>query len=191
MNTAITNLPLAEVHHPLREKATSPTTHAACESASLPTDRSRNGDFWSKVLRTECCWLWTRARSTTGYGVFWRNGKLYKAHRVAYELAEGPIPGGLDVMHDCDVKHCVRPDHIRPATRAENQQDMARKGRSGSDGRRHLTPEQVLAIRRMRAEGWTQQALADRFGVTWSCISNIDRRVTWRHLTERTAEAAA
>lgn len=157
----------------------------------LPRRSARSGLFWPKVYRTDCCWLWTRARSTTGYGVYWSDGKLYKAHRVAYELSIGPIPAGLDLMHSCDVKHCVNPDHLRPGTRAENQQDMAAKGRSGSDGRRHLTEDQVRAIRRLRKDGWTQQACADRFGVTWSCISNIDRGRTWRALDEEPEEAVA
>ena len=57
---------------------------------------------------------------------------LYLSDRVAYELAVGPIPDGRDLMHSCDVRHCVRPEHLRPATAQENAQDMVAKGRDRS-----------------------------------------------------------
>src|SRR5688572_768407 len=117
---------------PYRDTRTADDPHRACRDTVLPVDRSR-GDFWSKVLKTECCWLWTRSRTgTLSYGAYWQNGAIVRAHRVAYELTVGPIPEGLHLLHECDVPHCVRPDHLRPGTRVDNQRDMVAKDRHSS-----------------------------------------------------------
>lgn len=85
--------------------------------------------FWTKVQKTETCWLWTGGRSTTGYGHLYLrtvNGRnvTVKAHRFAYELLVGPIPEGLELDHvrarGCRHRHCVRPDHLEIVTPHEN-----------------------------------------------------------------------
>ena len=48
------------------------------------------------------CWEWTANRNDEGYGNFWLNGRLEKAHRVSWMMAEGPIPSGIHVLHACD-----------------------------------------------------------------------------------------
>lgn len=83
--------------------------------------------FWSKVEKTETCWLWkgTKSKSTSDiYGAFPRkiDGKtaVRRAHRVAYELVKGPIPDGLVIDHLCRNPLCVNPDHLEPVTQQEN-----------------------------------------------------------------------
>lgn len=76
--------------------------------------------FWSKVNKTETCWLWTAATRGTGYGAFSLNGRPQGAHRVAYEWEHGPVPDGLDLDHLCRVRNCVRPSHLEPVTRGVN-----------------------------------------------------------------------
>ena len=101
--------------------------HFKTPRASMPEDQR----FWAKVDKTDGCWLWTAAKNKKGYGRFRAGGKMCKAHRVAYEWAHGTIPAGLKLDHTCHVHACVNPDHLRPATNAENQQN--RQGaRSGS-----------------------------------------------------------
>ena len=76
----------------------------------------REERFWSNVEKTETCWLWTGYTDSDGYG---RYGAP-KAYRVAYELAKGAIPEGLEIDHLCRVRHCVNPDHLEAVTREEN-----------------------------------------------------------------------
>lgn len=87
-----------------------------------PTDAER---FWSKVAVGKWwdCWPWLGA-STDGYGYFHLDGRMQRAHRVAYELLVGPIPVGLDLDHvkawGCTRRDCVNPLHAEPVTRREN-----------------------------------------------------------------------
>ena len=80
-------------------------------------------NFWSRVLKTDTCWLWQGVTSN-GYGRFpvKRDGKprYLLAHRVAYEELVGPIPEGLQLDHLCRVHSCVNPDHLEAVTGSEN-----------------------------------------------------------------------
>lgn len=83
--------------------------------------------FWSKVDRSGhgpgTCWIWRAAHSHNGYGRFQagRRGEGVKAaHRVAFELARGPIPEGLVLDHLCRNPKCVNPDHLEPVTQRIN-----------------------------------------------------------------------
>lgn len=75
--------------------------------------------FWSKVVKTEFCWLWTGAahKKADGYGRVDANGKRFLAHRFAYELLVGPIPEGHELDHVvCENTRCVNPAHVEPVT---------------------------------------------------------------------------
>ncbi len=94
--------------------------------------------FWDKVEKTDTCWNWTAAlvgsdnpkyRNIGGYGAFGFNGKVVRAHRFSYELAFGLIPKGLVVLHSCDNKKCVKPEHLSVGTQMDNVADMDTKGR--------------------------------------------------------------
>ena len=92
---------------------------------------------WSKVQKTESCWLWHGAINAHGYGNFAvregpnRNLKTVLAHRFALTLHGVDIPSGMQVCHRCDVRNCVNPVHLFLGSNADNIRDMVAKGRSG------------------------------------------------------------
>lgn len=78
--------------------------------------------FWEKVKKTEDCWIWQGAGvKNRGYGLFWYQGKLQGAHRIAYQLRRGAIPSDRELDHLCHNPSCVNPDHLEIVTRQENQ----------------------------------------------------------------------
>jgi predicted XRE-type DNA-binding protein len=140
------------------------------------------------------CWEWKSALDSRGYGRVWFDGKVQKAHRVVYELVIGPIPEGEGphgtcVCHACDNPKCIRPDHLFLGSNADNMRDRDEKGRAAnqkgeSNGNSKLTADQVSEIRRLYADGLTQQAIADRFGIGQQQVSRVVNGKRWTHLQE-------
>lgn len=141
------------------------------------TDEQR---FAEKINKTETCWLWTGFLNHDGYG---RVGKKRgvrtggRAHRIAWEMANGPVPRGMCVMHICDVRACVRPDHLRLGTHDENMADMWAKKRMPTK----FSPEKIIEIRQ-RATGKNDKELAAEFGTIPRYIWEIRTRRSWKHL---------
>jgi hypothetical protein len=141
--------------------------------------------FWSKVQKSDSCWIWTAAKYRDGYGAFRIANTIVRAHRCAWELANGPIHEGQQVLHRCDNRPCVRPDHLFLGTNAENHADMAAKGRSQVGIRHHnvkLTESDVYAIRLARSKGQTLIAIAKQFGIAFQSVSRIVHGDRWKHL---------
>lgn len=150
--------------------------------------------FWQQVdAGGSGCWEWTGRRSTRGYGIMRVRGKVHRMHRLSWELHYGPIPPGSGyhgtcVLHKCDNRACVRPDHLFLGTNADNSADKMAKGRWGVShqigelhGGHKLTEDDVLAIIN-NTEDVSQRVLALRYGVSKSTISVIKRGIRWKHL---------
>lgn len=105
--------------------------------------------FWAKVDTSagpDGCWPWM-AGTWGQYGRFRAFGRMEQAHRVAYMLAKGPIPIGMDVLHDCDNPPCCNTGHLFPGTDLDNVRDCIAKGRRiyarGERNGTHTHPESV------------------------------------------------
>ena len=143
--------------------------------------------FWEKVDRSGDCWNWIGARHTaSGYGSFAvRKGDIRPAHRVSFELAYGPIPKGLSVLHRCDNPACVRPEHLFAGSQRENMLDMRAKGRwrySPRDQFGENNPNAVLSdadVASMLAElaaGGRPVSVARKYGISYKTLWAIRRR---------------
>lgn len=75
------------------------------------------------------CWNWTGDMMTGGYGRVKCWGFYRGAHQLSYELHNGPIPSGMHILHSCDNKRCVNPDHLSIGTHAENMAEAGARGR--------------------------------------------------------------
>jgi len=80
--------------------------------------------FWGHVDKTQECWLWTRATNGQGYPFFKLKGKMVLGHRLAWALANGPIPEGLVVDHICRNRICVNPQHLQTVSSRENTENL-------------------------------------------------------------------
>lgn len=145
--------------------------------------------FWRKVRKTRSCWVWIGARNDKSYGHLRVDGKDMYAHRWSWILANGAIPDGLLVLHKCDRRWCVKPDHLFLGTHKDNSADMWAKGRGvgGSvRGENHhcakLNDEMVRQIREAYEKGSTQVDLSKRFNVAQTNISRIVKRRAWKHV---------
>lgn len=79
--------------------------------------------FWARVQKTDTCWEWIGYRADTGYGRFLCDPSrrpFVLAHRFSYELANGPVPEGLHVHHECRNRACVNPAHLRAVNRKDH-----------------------------------------------------------------------
>lgn len=109
--------------------------------------------FWSKVNRgkPDECWEWNRYAIALGYAKFWVDGKLVRAHRYAWELTNGSIPKDMQVLHRCDNKLCMNPDHLYLGTHCNNMTDaMDRKLMGTGSGWVKLYEGEIWLIRKLK-----------------------------------------
>jgi hypothetical protein len=151
--------------------------------------------FWLKVEKDandRGCWEWRASTESTGYGQVHINGSDTQSHRYSWKVHNGD-PGEQWVLHKCDNRLCVNPDHLYLGDASDNMDDMwERSGRDEpeppvkdpqgeSNGRSKLTENDVREIRR-RWPDETQQDLADEFGLKQASVSQIVRRENWDHI---------
>ncbi len=131
----------------------------------------------------EDCWVWQGEINPKGYGIIYRKGKKFKAHRWMWITHQGEIPEGMCVLHRCDNRPCVNPDHLFLGTAMVNAQDMVTKNRQAAK----LTPQQIDEIRlrhRPKCQFNGTRALAKEFQVSGATIEEIVSRRGWKHLPE-------
>ena len=161
-----------------------------------PQPQSTSERFWKYVRKTETCWLWIGARAKFGYGVlqvgsrYDGTNRVTTAHRISYEIANGPIIGDWHVCHHCDTPPCVNPEHLFLGTARDNMRDAASKGRTQrlvgeQKALARTTDEMVREIRRRYAAGGiSQSALGRELGIPTMRVHFIVHRRSWRHVQD-------
>ena len=149
--------------------------------------RSIKERFWSKVDKGSKCWVWT-AGTNRGYGEFWIEDRMHKAHRISYEMEYRSVPPSMCVLHTCDNPPCVNPKHLFVGSQKDNIADAHSKGRlknGTSLGSMHwcskLTEKQVSIILK---DTRTHRKIAKEYKVSRSTVSLIKQRKTWKHVRE-------
>lgn len=153
-------------------------------------DKSKE-KFWAKVDKSKKhngCWIWAGAKDSGGYGIVTIDGKNYAAHRLSYKwYYKRRVPKGFVLQHVCDKPSCVKPAHLIPGTQQDNADDRVRKNRSAineNNGRARLTKKDIRKIKKLRAKGLTQTAIAKLFNVGRSTISSVLSLRTWKNLVD-------
>lgn len=145
--------------------------------------------FFSKVVisaQKDACWLWDGAKNSSGYGHMILNRKHMLAHRLSYLYFKGSIDDGLVVMHSCDNKLCVNPNHLNTGTQGQNCKDAYKRGlREMGEGHPNakLTNSQAIEIRRRKFNGERTVDLAEEYGVCNQTICYIASGQIWSEIT--------
>lgn len=146
--------------------------------------------FWRHVSKSEGCWLWTGYVTPNGYGVITQDPTTKKrvqlyAHRLSWHIHNGVIPLGLNVLHHCDTRNCVRPSHLFIGTHKTNSEDMVAKGRNKPGELRWnaaLTDEQARRVLLDFQAGVSRKELMHKYGVPRWVIYSLVTRQTWKHI---------
>ncbi len=148
----------------------------------------------------ESCWIWTGA-CTGGYGSFGvgsrtdGSARTMPAHRFAWEAYRGNI-NGMWVLHKCDVKLCVRPNHLYLGTHADNTRDAVERGqmarqKGSTNGRSKLNETQAAEIYTRTRNGESPLRLSREFDVARTTVNAIKEGRTWTHCTRPARIAVA
>jgi|LGOV01.1.fsa_nt_gb hypothetical protein len=128
----------------------------------------------SCVVTSTGCWVWT-AGTSHDYASMGYQGKVKKVCTLIYELfiLDHPIPNGYCVLHKCDNRSCVNPDHLYLGTKADNIRDRCERDPDSFLGRQKITPEQLELIKTMSAQGIHKKILAAHFNVDLRTIQRL------------------
>jgi hypothetical protein len=145
--------------------------------------------LWENIDRSggdDACWPYMKTRMNTGYGVLWTRGILVYAHRLVFQLQNGPLVKGEFVLHRCDNPPCCNPAHLFKGSHTDNMRDMVAKGRHNPPRPLKLSDANVEAIIALCAvlPKISRPRIAKEFGVCTQTIYNLLNGVfyTPRHL---------
>jgi hypothetical protein len=130
------------------------------------------------------CWIWQPGLTIHGYGRLTYQGQRQFVQRVSYKVFVGSFPEELFIIHSCDNPARINPDHLRPGTCQDNNDDMYERGRNpiipvGGNSPR-VTEQTVLQIREKAAEGkHSLRYIAKLFGLSSGAVWKIVNGVSW------------
>lgn len=132
--------------------------------------------FWDKVEKTDNCWNWVGKLTFYGYPRLSVKDKFNTAHRYSYATFNGPIVNDLWVLHKCNNRKCVNPEHLYLGTHLNNMQDRKVAGmyRRGVNGRTKVSEEQAQLLREVYKKFLVSyETLAKVAGVHKTAIAHI------------------
>lgn len=161
-----------------------------------PAPKPATQRFWEKVDQNgptmahmpTPCWVWTASTTTAGYGHLGVGStidgtkRIESSHRLSYKWHVGDIPNDRHVLHECDNRLCVRPDHLYLGTPLSNAHDREKRHRVS--GRIH---DAIVAELRAKygprgVNGWTVKALSEKYGLPMATVWRIVVGVSYRHV---------
>jgi hypothetical protein len=120
------------------------------------------------------CWRW-RGRPVKFRRYRKKDGVLRSIYQIAFEIFVGPVPDGHVVHHTCENIHCINPEHLKALTpREHNKVHLI--------GKFVLSDNAVREIFHLITKGMLQREVAEIYGVTQPCISNLVHNRSWRHI---------
>lgn len=154
------------------------------------TEKERQEAFWGRVSigGLDECWNWKGPPDKeTGYGKFMYDGRPRGAHRYAYKICKGEIPGGMLVCHRCDNRMCQNPVHLFAGTYADNNRDMFSKGRFRfikPPSNAKITENDVKLIRSMwKFRVVTAKMISERLNLPIRSVQHALEKGYWKHVT--------
>ena len=148
------------------------------------SDAEHTAYFWARAKRRKnACWEWPIKRMT--YGLITRHGQMYGTHVYSWTITFGSVPKGVCVLHTCDNRRCINPEHLFLGSKGDNNRDTFSKKRHYF-GTRHwkvkLDPISVRVIRKRYRRGESQEKIGKDYGVSQAHISKVVRATAWRVL---------
>jgi hypothetical protein len=135
------------------------------------------------------CWEWCATRNKYGYGQLTNFRDLVPrmifAHRASWEIHNGEIPNGLYVLHKCDNRCCVNPEHLFLGTKGYNNSDRHKKGRTAfgeKNGNAIYNDQDIFNIYKMQDDGMSNVAIAKKLNGSRITIWEITTGRKWKHL---------
>jgi len=122
------------------------------------------------------CWIWQNSLNESGYGKSCLNGDQEAAHRVSYKIFKGKIEKKLQVLHKCDVRSCINPDHLYLGTQKDNIRDMDERGRRNRNRKSKYSMKICKKCSELHDNGFTYLEISKKFKICFSTVPSLINR---------------
>ncbi len=138
----------------------------------------------NSVWKGECLESTYKARTQSGYALVKYKRSTTGAHRISWMVHYGEIPEGLCVLHKCDNRLCINPQHLFLGTHKDNTNDMIEKDRSNFVGAKVHDDELVEKAIELRKSGMIHKEIAERLGICMGSLNNFFRRTSTKEIVK-------